>query len=116
MPIYLASALTTSADPFEGTVIFPAPIRWTRGSPENIHSAYAWAPAGLGGKTATLQVSPDYDPANPSASNWFAARRVDESNAIWTQPDNFTVFLRAAAWRVRLTGAGTVTNFVMVVF
>jgi hypothetical protein len=103
----LLTNITTAADPYEGAPV-PVPFRETRYNPRNILSAYVWATA-FGGRTVTLQISPDYDAANPSAANWFTVRRVDETQATWILSDLETVLLRGFFMRLRVTGVGTIT-------
>lgn len=114
MAVALLTNITSAANPYEGAPL-PVPFRETRYNPRNVLSAYVWATA-FGGKTVTLQVSPDYDPANPSVANWFSARRVDETQAIWTLADVESVLLRGSYMRLRATGVGNITALYGVIY
>ena len=106
--------ITTASDPYEGAPVL-APLR---GNPSNLYkvlSAYVWATS-FGGRTVTLQASPDYDSANPTAANWFTVRRVDETQAIWTISDVENVVPLGSYLRLRVTGVGTITGLNGVVY
>ena len=80
---------------------FDVPRFGGRGLWHNTFSVYVWS-ADFGGGSVYIEVSPDGD-----GTNAFTARRVDETQAIFTLSDVQTVRLRGFKVRARLAGATT---------
>lgn len=74
-------------------------------NPTGFNTLYVWGT--WGGGTAYLECSPDFDPNNPGAANWFD---VDGTNSQLSQNTKIDFQTRAAAFRLRNSGV-TILNF-----
>lgn len=93
----------TSTDDLTGDW-FDVPQRGGRGLWHNLFSVYVWATS-FGGGTVTIEVTPMGD-----SSQVFTARRVDETQALFTQSDVETVRLRGFRVRARISGSTGVSG------